>query len=110
MFNENLTCLGLSEKEAMLYLLLLRNGPAPATLLAKRLGIKRVSLYPVLSALLERGLISFEQTKFGRKYLPHDPECLLDFLEEERAELIHRMDLAKSCILQLHEFSVWQKV
>ncbi len=107
MFNENLTQLGLSEKEALLYLTLLRNGPSPVSLLAKRLGLKRVSLYPVLEALELRGLLAFEQTPVGRKYIPHDPICLLELLEQESADLKYRMSLAKKCVEELHELAVW---
>ncbi len=107
MFDENLTILGLSKKEALLYTLLLRNGPAPASSLAKRLQIKRVSAYPLLESLEAKGLVTFEETKLGRKYFPHDPECLLDSLEQQNAELKYRMELAKKCIQQFHEMSIW---
>lgn len=107
MFNENLTQLGLSEKEALLYLTLLRNGPSPVSLLAKRIGLKRVSLYPVLEALELRGLLAFEQTPVGRRYIPHDPVCLLDLLEQESADLKYRIDLAKKCVEELHKLAVW---
>ncbi|MFA4814514.1 MAG: helix-turn-helix domain-containing protein [Candidatus Gracilibacteria bacterium] len=108
MFNESLTQLGLSKKEALLYLLLLRNGPSPASLLAKRLGMKRVSLYPILEALGLHGLVSFEQTPLGRRYISHDPVCLLDLLERENADIKYRMDLAKQCVQQLRELIVWK--
>ena len=101
MFNVNLTELGLSEKEALLYLLLLRSGPSPASSLAKRLQIKRVSLYPVLESLTERGLVDYEQTSLGRRYIPHDPICLIDLLEKETAEVRHRMEIAKMCVEKL---------
>lgn len=106
MYNENLTQLGLSEKEALLYLLLLRNGPSPASSLAKRLQIKRVSLYPVLESLTERGLVDYEQTPLGRRYIPHDPVCLLDLLEKESAELRHRLEIAKKCVEKLQAWTV----
>jgi sugar-specific transcriptional regulator TrmB len=107
---ENLTKLGLSEKEALLYLLLLRNGPAPASILAKRLKIKRVSLYPIAEALMARGLATFETTPVGRRYIPYDPECLLEILEKENSELRYRMDLARRCIDQLRSLSVAQEL
>lgn len=106
MFNVNLTELGLSEKEALLYLLLLRSGPSPASCLAKRLQIKRVSLYPVLESLTERGLVAYEQTPTGRKYISHDPVCLLDLLEKESAQIRHRMEIAKRCIEKLQGWTV----
>lgn len=106
MFNVNLTELGLSEKEALLYLLLLRSGPSPASSLAKRLQIKRVSLYSVLESLTERGLVAYEQTPLGRKYIPHDPICLLELLEKESAAVRHRLEIAKSCVEKLQTWIV----
>lgn len=110
MFNENLLQLGLSKKEAMLYLLLLRNGPAPVSCLAKRLELKRVSLYSILESLELKGLISIQETEQGRRYLPHDPECLLDGLEKQQIELKYRLELAKECVEQLQGLSVWQRL
>lgn len=107
MFNENLVQLGLSKKEAMLYLLLLRNGPAPVSSLAKRLELKRVSLYSILESLELKGLISVQKTQNGRRYLPHDPECLLDGLEKEQIQLKYRFELAKECVEKLQDFSIW---
>lgn len=109
MFNENLLQLGLSKKEVMLYLLLLRNGPAPVSSLAKRLELKRVSLYSILESLELKGLISIQETERGRRYLPHDPECLLEGLEKQQIELKYRFELAKECVEQLQGFSVWQQ-
>ncbi len=106
MFNVNLTELGLSEKEALLYLLLLRNGPSPASSLAKRLQIKRVSLYSVLESLTERGMVAYEQTPLGRKYIPHDPICLLELLEKESAEVRHRLEIAKRFVEKLQAWVV----
>ncbi len=107
MLDENLTILGLSKKEAMLYMQLLRCGPSPASSLAKRLHIKRVSAYPLLESLEAKGLVTFKENKTGRQYFPHDPECLLQTLEQQNAELKYRMELAKKCIQQFHELSVW---
>lgn len=107
---ENLTKLGFSEKEAMVYMVLLRNGPALASTLAHRTGLKRVSVYSILDALSARGLVSFEFTDLGRRYLPHDPECLLYKLEEEKAQLQVKLDLAKDCIQSLSHTTSIQRL
>lgn len=107
---ENLTKLGFTEREAKVYLILLRNGPALASTLAIRTGLKRVSIYSLLETLCSRGVISFEPTEEGRRYLPHDPECLLYTLEREKAELQVRWDLARNCIRSLSEVTHIQKL
>lgn len=107
---ENLTKLGFSEKEAKIYLILLRNGPALASTLAIRTGLKRVSVYSILDALCSRGVVSYELSELGRRYLPHDPECLLYGLEKERAELQVKLDLAKNCVSSLSEINIVQQL
>lgn len=67
MILDDLQALGLSEKEAITYLTLHEYGASAVSTLARRTGIKRTSLYDVINALFERGLISsFEQG--GAKY------------------------------------------
>ncbi len=107
---ENLTKLGFSEKEAKIYLILLRNGPALASTLAARTGLKRVSVYSILDGLCSRGVVSYEATELGRRYLPHDPECLLYSLEREKAELQVKWDLAKECVNSLAEINIVQQL
>ena len=94
--------LGFSQREAEVYLMLLRIGPSPASSLAQRVGMKRVTVYSVLDSLLARGLVTFEQEGGYRKYIPHDPECLMFGLEKRNAELKFQMNLAKTCIENLN--------
>lgn len=101
MYIESLMQIGFTEKEAQVYLMLLRIGPAPASLLAKRVGMKRVTAYSVLESLSERGVVSFEEMKNGRRYVPHDPECLLYGIEKQHSEVQFRMEVAKNCITKL---------
>lgn len=113
MFHQ-LTQLGLTAKEATLYMTMLRMGPSPVSTLAKRSNIKRVSLYSILNSLCERGLVTFEQSKTGRRYIPYDPESLLYNLERESAQIKFRMQVAKDCIQELTSMSsaqafTWQK-
>lgn len=98
---QELQKLGFSEKEAQVYLMLLRIGPAPASTLARRVEMKRVTVYSVLQTLQEKGLVSFEETRSGRRYIPHDPECLLEYLEEEYSDIKFRLNLAKNCVEKL---------
>jgi sugar-specific transcriptional regulator TrmB len=101
MYVESLKQLGLTEKEAKVYLMLLRIGPSPVSSLARRTNLKRVTVYSVLDSLMSRGLVSFEKGENGRSYIPHDPECLLYDLEKESSQLNFRIKLAKNCIDQL---------
>ena len=105
---ESLMQLGFTEKEAMVYLILLRIGPAPASLVAKRLDIKRATAYAVLNSLCQRGIVSFEEMSNGRRFIPHDPECILYNLEKQESELKFRMQVAKNCVEKLQNTSMGQ--
>ena len=72
---ESLMQLGFTEKEAMVYLILLRIGPSPASVVANRLDIKRATAYAVLNSLCQQGIVSFEEMHNGRRFIPHDPNA-----------------------------------
>jgi len=62
MYRQELKQLGLNEKEAAVYLTLLRLGPSPASTLARTTSIKRTSIYDVLNGLTEKNLVhAFKQ-------------------------------------------------
>ncbi len=105
---ESLMQLGFTEKEAMVYLILLRMGPSPASMVAKRLDIKRATAYAVLNSLCQRGIVSFEELSNGRRFIPHDPECILYNLEKQESELKFRMQVAKNCVVKLQNTSIVQ--
>ena len=58
---ESLMQLGFTEKEAMVYLILLRIGPSPASVVANRLDIKRATAYAVLNSLCQQGIVSLRK-------------------------------------------------
>ncbi len=107
---ESLMQLGFTEKEAMVYVMLLRMGPLPASTIAKRLDIKRVTAYSVLNSLCERGVVSFEEMKQGRRFIPHDPESILYNLEKQESEVRFRMQVAKTCVEKLQEVGLLRSV
>ncbi len=98
---DKLSRLGFSEKEAQVYLMLFRMGPSPVSVLAQRVNYKRVTVYTVLDSLVSRGIVNMVDTDSGRRYIPQDPSCLLEKLEEEKADLEHRVELAEECVREL---------
>ena len=94
-----LISLGLSDKEANLYLAVLELGKASVQQLSEQSGMKRVTAYVILEQLLEVGLI--KQMTEGKKKLYHaaHPSTLekllegrISQLEAQRADLKGRMD------------------
>ena len=66
--NQNITILqnlGLGSEESRIYLALLGLGGCAASLLAKEVGLKRTTVYPILTSLAEKGLVNvyFRQNK-----------------------------------------------
>lgn len=91
--SEKLVRLGLTKKEADIYLVLLNEGSMPIDDVGKRTGNNRSTTYVQLSNLAERGLVTSH--KQGKKVIftaesPNNLERLLDQmavrLEQQRAE------------------------
>lgn len=83
---DKLIKLGFSEKEALIYMTLLRIGPAVASTLARLTGIKRTSIYDLTNRLLEDNLImSFKQGTYT--YFVVDDVNKLYLYEKQKAEL-----------------------
>ncbi len=75
--------LGLSDKEAAVYLSCLQLGPSPAQRIARRAKVVRATTYVVLESLMQRGLIT--QYKEGKKTLfsAEPPRQLMRLLEKQ---------------------------
>ena len=84
---ESLLGFGLLESEVKVYVALLALGPQPASVIAKKSGLKRGHTYNVLADLLQKGLVQ-EYTKGSVKYftcLP--PAVLITMLEQRQGEM-----------------------
>src|SRR5689334_7735404 len=97
MFEKFLQEIGLSDKEASVYLALLQVDNASVIELANKTKIKRPTVYVILESLAKKGLVS--ETTIGKKthYQAEPPERLKTFVErqkltfEERAKRLDDM-------------------
>lgn len=80
---EPLKNLGLSEKEAKVYLALLQLGTATPYKIAKKSGLKRPTAYVIAEELVEKGLIVRAPGEEPRQYVARSPESVLE-AEEAR--------------------------
>lgn len=120
----SLITLGLSEKEASVYLAILHWGKASLSDIAKTTPIKRTTLYLHLDTLLKRGFISKTLKKKRLLYVPENPKKILDnyeksknlflqqspYLEELYKKATHRPDVrlyegVEGLVHILHEIS-----
>jgi sugar-specific transcriptional regulator TrmB len=77
-----LTQIGLHEREAKAYLALLELGESGVSAISKKSGIQRTYVYDVLGALVERGL-ALEYEKGGKKtYQAQGPETIEAMLQQ----------------------------
>lgn len=84
---EVLKKIGLTEKEALVYLKLLKFGKSGASDLAKSLSIDRRTIYDVLDKLFLNGYVSQHKVNGISIYSPVDPKMLLEDLKEKEEEL-----------------------
>ena len=78
---------GLSDKEAQLYVYLLETGPSSVRSLASTSGINRGTVYDVLKSLKKRGLLSYYHKSTHQYFVAENPEKLVDFIEQETIAL-----------------------
>lgn len=79
--------IGLSDKEAKVYLACLTLGKDSVYDIAIQAGLKRPTVYLVLNDLLEKGLVSIEQTTKAKLYSAVHPKKLLSDIEVKRRKL-----------------------
>jgi len=87
MLDKELQKLGLSDKEAKVYLSSLELGPSPVQVIAQKAGVNRATTYVMIESLIGRGLMSsFEKGK-KRFFTAESPDQLMTLLKKEEAEV-----------------------
>ena len=87
MHEEILEELGLSQNEARIYAALLELGESSITDISKQVNIHRRSSYDAINRLLEKGLVSPIIDEKEKRFVPVEPDKLLEILEEKRTRL-----------------------
>jgi HTH-type transcriptional regulator, sugar sensing transcriptional regulator len=106
MYEKELQNLGLSEKEARVYITSLEMGPDTAQNIAKRSSVNRATAYVQIDSLKKRGLMS-EFLK-GKKtfYTAENPEVLFRLIEQQETELKFKKLEATKVVPDLAKFFV----
>jgi sugar-specific transcriptional regulator TrmB len=87
MLEKELQKLGLSDKEAKVYLSSMELGPSPVQAIAQKSGVNRATTYVMIESLISRGLMSsFEKGK-KKFFTAESPEQLVALLHKEEAEI-----------------------
>lgn len=101
MLEKYLQEIGLSDKEAAVYLALLATDNSSVVDLAEKTKIKRPTVYVVLETLAKKGLVS--ETTVGKKthYQAEPPERLETYVERQKVVLDERSKRLKDIIPQI---------
>ena len=101
MLEKYLIDLGLTDKEAKIYLSLLQVENSSVLDLAKKTGIKRPTVYVTIESLAKKGLVS--ETSVGKKtfYLAESPERLETFLQRQKAAFEEKERRVKDVISEI---------
>jgi sugar-specific transcriptional regulator TrmB len=104
MINETLLKLGLSEKEAAIYLGVLGQGKASPTHIAQLTKINRTTVYSVAKDLVKKGFL-YEDLGGQTTYLVAvPPQDLQHILKKEEVELENKRKLFNTAITELEAF------
>lgn len=87
MLKSALQKIGLSDKDAEVYLACLELGTQPASVIAKKTGLKRPTTYLILEGLVHKGLVSEYSGTNVKFFTAVQPDYLLHYLEKQRREL-----------------------
>ncbi|MBI4918805.1 TrmB family transcriptional regulator [archaeon] len=79
--------LGLSEREARVYLALLDLGPTTTSKIIRKTGIASSKIYDVLEKLEHKGLVTHIIEKGKKTFHPTNPEKLFDLIKEKEASV-----------------------
>jgi predicted DNA-binding transcriptional regulator len=93
--------LGISDKEASIYVALLEMGQATAQQLAAKSGVNRATTYVALENLIKKGLASQINRNKKAHFIIEDPLQFLDNLEKEKNSIDAKIQMAHKIMPEL---------
>ena len=104
---KQLTELGFSDKEAMVYLALLELGPSTTSEISRMAKINRTTGYDILESLVSDGLVnSIGKTKI-QKFVAENPDKVIVFLENKIKQSEEKLKQAYDLLPEL--FSIYNE-
>ncbi|MFH1509254.1 MAG: helix-turn-helix domain-containing protein [bacterium] len=87
MILKTLESVGLSQKEAYVYMSSLQIGPSPVRKIAESAGINRGTTYDILKSLQEKGLVSYYHKDKNQYFIAENPQRLQEYVKIRKQEL-----------------------
>jgi HTH-type transcriptional regulator, sugar sensing transcriptional regulator len=81
---EELENIGFDEKEAKIYMALLKIGKGTANQIMQKTNIERRTIYDVLERLIQKGYASYYKEDKTTIYVPTEPKIILQTLEDRK--------------------------
>jgi predicted DNA-binding transcriptional regulator len=97
--------LGLSDKEALVYVASLELGPSPVQVIARKAEVNRATTYVMIEALLQKGLMSTFDKGKKTMYTAEKPERLHRIVHHERAAVDEKESVIKRLLPDLEAIS-----
>lgn len=94
--------LGLSDKEARVYLTLLEIGASPVQKIAQKAGVNRATTYVNLEVLMKLGLVSTVERGVKTFYSAESPEQLKSLISKQESELERKKNELNEVIDELN--------
>ena len=104
-----LTKIGLSKGESSVYLEILNLGLTSAGPIIKRTKLQSSTVYHILDALIEKGIISFEIKNKIKYFYAVSPKRLLDFIEQKKNKIEEEKRQLLNIIPQLSNIKKFAK-
>jgi sugar-specific transcriptional regulator TrmB len=98
---QELIDIGLTDKEAAAYLVLLRFGNRSTSYVAQKAGLNRGTAYVALHSLLAKGLVAKASKRKVQHFSALEPEHLLDFLGRRASEIRRHTEKVRTFMGQL---------
>jgi len=102
MYEDELQQIGLTEKEAKVYIAVLELGKASAQDIAKKAKIKRPTTYFTIDALMKQGLMSSVYEGKKQFFMAENPERLEDVFRAKQDELKRQGEKLTKLLPDLH--------
>lgn len=100
-FNDLLQKLGLSEKEAMVYLAALGLGEVTIQQISRKAGVSRPSTYLQVTALIQKGLMSSVPRNKKALFIAEPPERLFELLKTQEREVKTKEEDLKAALPEI---------
>lgn len=103
MLKATLCQIGFTNNEAKIYLALINLGPQPANIIAKKAGLLRTTVYPLLDNLQKKSLIS-SFIKNGIKFFAvNDIKNILEYLDRKKRLIDHQKDFVLDILPRMEQ-------